>query len=104
MGRQPDGKRQLPVLNMLNMKYVILPDQNDRRQNTAIQNPFAMGNCWLVKEVRFVKNADEEMNALNSFDPAQVAFVDERFKQPFPLHRYMILPLTLNWQPIIPTK
>ena len=83
-GANPMARDSFPVLNMLNMKYVIVPDQNDRRQNTAIQNPFAMGNCWLVKEVKFVKNADEEMNALSSFDPAQVAFVDERFKTAVP--------------------
>lgn len=73
-----------PVLNMLNMKYVIVPDQQDQRQNRAVINPFAMGNCWLVKEVKFVKNADEEMDALNSFDPAQTAFVDEKFKSSIP--------------------
>ncbi|HMI77546.1 MAG TPA: YfhO family protein, partial [Ferruginibacter sp.] len=58
--------------------------QQDPRQNQAIPNPFALGNCWLVKEVKFVKNADEEMRALNSFDPMQVAFVDERYKAAVP--------------------
>jgi len=43
-----------------------------------------MGSCWLVKEVKFVKNADEEMSGLDSFDPKQVAFVDERFKSAVP--------------------
>lgn len=83
-GANPLAKDSFPVLNMLNMKYVIVPDQQDQRQNRAIQNPFALGNCWLVKEVRFVKNADEEMNALNTFDPTQVAFVDEKFKKDIP--------------------
>jgi len=78
------AKDSFPVLNMLNMKYVIVPDQQDPRQNQAILNPFALGNCWLVKEVKFVKNADEEMSALNSFDPMQVAFVDERYKAAVP--------------------
>ena len=77
-------KDSFPVLNMLNMKYAIIPDQQDPKQTQAVINPFAMGNCWLVKEVKFVKNADEEMNALNSFDPASVAFVDERFKASVP--------------------
>ena len=78
------AKDSFPVLNMLNMKYVIVPDQRDPKQTMAAPNPFAMGNCWLVKEVKFVKTADEEMNALNSFDPSQVAFVDERFKAAVP--------------------
>ena len=45
-----------------------------------------MGNCWLVKEIKYVKNADEEMNALDSFDPAVVAIVDERFKSAIPFY------------------
>lgn len=77
-------KDSFPVLNMLNMKYVIVPDQQDQKQTQALINPYALGNCWLVSELRFVKNADEEMNALNSFDPAAVAFVDERFKSSIP--------------------
>ncbi len=78
------AKDSFPVLNMLNMKYAIVPDQRDPKQNQAVLNPYASGNCWLVKEVKFVKNADEEMNALNNFDPLQVAFVDERFKSAVP--------------------
>ena len=76
----PGAKDSFPVLNMLNMKYVIVPDQQNPQQTKAIQNKYAMGNCWLVKEVKLVKNADEEMHSLDSFDPATVAFVDERFK------------------------
>jgi hypothetical protein len=79
-------KDSFPVLNMLNMKYVIVPDQQDPKQTQALLNPFALGNCWLVKEVRFVKNANDEMNALNSFDPTAVAFVDERFRSAVPFN------------------
>ncbi len=77
------AKDSFPVLNMLNMKYVIVPDR-DQKQNQALANPYAMGNCWLVKEVKFVKNADEEMKSLDYFNPAAVAFVDERFKASVP--------------------
>lgn len=80
----PMTKDSFPVLNMLNMRYVIVPDRTDTKQTTVLPNPFAMGNCWLVKEVKFVKNADEEMRSLDSFDPAQVAFVDEKFKASVP--------------------
>lgn len=83
-GTNPMAKDSFPVLNMLNMKYAIVPDQRDPKQTQAVLNPFALGNCWLVKEVKFVKNADEEMNALDSFDPKQVAFVDERYKTAVP--------------------
>ena len=83
-GANPGAKDSFPVLNMLNMKYVIVPDQKNTKQTEAVQNPFALGDCWLVKEVKMVKNSDEEMKALNSFDPAQIAFVDERYKSSIP--------------------
>ncbi len=83
-GANPMAKDSFPVLNMLNMKYAIVPDQVDPKQTRAVQNVFALGNSWLVKEVRFVKNADEEMAALDSFDPLAVAFVDQRFKTAVP--------------------
>lgn len=83
-GANPSAKDSFPVLNMLNMKYAIVPDQRDPKQTMAVQNFFALGNAWLVKEIKFVKTADEEMNALDSFDPAAVAFVDERFKSAVP--------------------
>ena len=83
-GSNPSIKDSFPVLNMLNMKYVVVPDQQDNKQTQALINPFALGNCWLIKEIKFVKNADEEMNALNTFDPKQVAYVDEKFKSAIP--------------------
>ncbi|MCC7378134.1 MAG: YfhO family protein [Chitinophagaceae bacterium] len=66
------------------MKYVIVPDQQNPKQNQAMQNPFALGNCWLVKNVKFVKNADEEMAALDTIKPTETAYVDERFKAAVP--------------------
>ncbi len=63
-----------PVLNMLNMRYLIAsPDQ------PAIRNPRALGAAWFVSEVRTVKNADEEITALGTIDPARTALVDQRF-------------------------
>ncbi|HEX2684624.1 MAG TPA: hypothetical protein VHL77_11855, partial [Ferruginibacter sp.] len=38
------AKDSFPVLNMLNMKYLIVPDQQDPKQTQALLNPFAMGN------------------------------------------------------------
>jgi hypothetical protein len=77
-------KDSFPVLNMLNMRFVILPDQQNPTQTVAVANPHAMGNAWLVNRVAFVKNADEEMASLNNFDPKQVAFVDQEFKNKIP--------------------
>ncbi len=72
------GRNNLAVLNMLNAKYVIQPGQN--RQPQASRNPDALGNAWFVKSIQYVNNADEEIKALNGFDPSNVAVVDQRFK------------------------
>ncbi len=68
------------VLDMLNTKYVITTSQ-DSSQSQKIQNrSSACGPVWFVQNIIYVKNADEEMAAINSFDPRKVAFVDEKFK------------------------
>jgi len=75
------GKQQLnmPVLNMLNVKYLIQADKNG--QTGAYQkNDGALGPVWFVKHVQFVKNADEEMKALDNFNPKDTAIVQESFK------------------------
>jgi hypothetical protein len=67
------------VLDMLNAKYFITQDQKTASYKMS-RNATALGNVWLVKGVQFVKNADEEMKAINSFDPKLEAIVDEKFK------------------------
>ncbi|MCU7694971.1 YfhO family protein [Haoranjiania flava] len=62
------------VLNMLDTKYIVGQDGN------IITNPEALGAAWFVKHVQFVPNAAAEMNALNKFNPADTAFVQESFK------------------------
>ncbi|MDB5121087.1 MAG: hypothetical protein JWN56_2305 [Sphingobacteriales bacterium] len=67
------------VLDMLNTKYVITSDEKGESQK--IQNrSTAAGNAWFVSKVTFVKDADQEMEALNSFDPKQEIIVDEKYK------------------------
>lgn len=80
----PQAKDSFQVLNMLNMKYVIVPDQNNPKQTIAIPNRYALGNCWLVNEIRYVANADEEMSALDSIDPAKTVIIDQSFKSKVP--------------------
>lgn len=65
----------LDVLNMLNTRYIIY-----NPEASPLVNPAALGNAWLVKQVRQVKNADEEIQALGQdFNPAETAIVDQRF-------------------------
>lgn len=67
------------VLDMLNAKYFITRDPNTQSYKMS-RNNTALGNVWLVNSVDFVKNADEEMKAISSFNPKNVAIVDVQYK------------------------
>lgn len=67
------------VLDMLNAKYFITRDPQNGSYKMQ-RNATALGNAWIVKGVSFVKNADEEMKAISSFDPKLEVVVDERYK------------------------
>lgn len=66
---------QQPVLNMLNMRYVIY-----NPEAAPLQNRYALGNAWFVNVVKYVPNADSEITALSNFNPRITAIIDERFK------------------------
>lgn len=72
------SKNNMDVLNMLNTKYFIVPDQN--KQPVAQYNPDALGNAWFVEDYRIVPDADAEMIALSNFNPSQEAIIDARFE------------------------
>jgi hypothetical protein len=72
------GQNNMNVLNMLNTKYFIVPGDDNRPQ--AQRNPGALGNAWFVSKARWVANADEEMEALNDFNPSEEAIIDRRFE------------------------
>lgn len=61
------------VLNLLNVKYLVVPTG---KGEFAVQNPFANGNAWFVKEVKTVNSADAEMKALDSLDSKNVAVLN----------------------------
>lgn len=67
------------VLDMLNTKYFITQDPQNGTYKMS-RNATALGNAWIVKSVQFVKNADEEMKAISSFDPKMEAIIDEQYK------------------------
>ena len=68
-----------PVLNMLNTKYFIFPLQGG--QTFPLENPFALGNAWWVNEVKYVSNANEEIEAIHEMNPLQTAIVDKKFEE-----------------------
>lgn len=67
------------VLNMLNMKYVILPTGDGKTM--PLQNPHRFGNAWFVNEAKIVANPDEEILALAQTDLHNTAIVDQRYAQ-----------------------
>ncbi|MBK7885595.1 MAG: YfhO family protein [Chitinophagaceae bacterium] len=72
------GKGNMQVFNMLNTKYFIVPDQAGTP--VAQINPGAFGNCWLVKGIKFVNTANEEMLALDNTNLKDTAVVNNDFK------------------------
>ncbi|MEN8187389.1 MAG: YfhO family protein [Bacteroidota bacterium] len=72
------AKNNIEVLNMLNTKYFIFPDENNRP--TVQLNDEANGNAWFVDNVKFVNSADEEIKALDSLNTKEIAVVSNEFK------------------------
>ena len=62
--------REMPVLNMLNTKYVIFhPGQE------PLENPHAYGNAWFVSNIETVSSAEEELQALADSDLQRTAII-----------------------------
>jgi hypothetical protein len=72
-------KGNMNVYNMLNTKYFIVPDEQGGQPQMQI-NMQAMGNAWFVNNAHMVNNADEEINELTNFVPAETAVYDKRFE------------------------
>jgi len=62
-----------PVLDMLNARYLML---NLNQGATPVRRNSALGNCWLVSDVKWVDDANGEILALNDFNPATTAVVN----------------------------
>jgi hypothetical protein len=72
------ARNNMKVLEMLNAKYFIVAAQNSEPQVRF--NPNALGNAWFVPSYRLVENANEEIEALNDFEPSLEAIIDKRFE------------------------
>ncbi len=62
------------IINMLNTKYVIFAPKE------VELNWQALGHAWFVDDYELVNNADEEIAALATFNPAKTAIIDKQFK------------------------
>ena len=68
-----------PVLNMLNMRYVIMPLQNG--ETVPLKNQYAQGNAWFVDKISYVDNANQELDALAKMDIRHEAVADKKFQK-----------------------
>jgi hypothetical protein len=73
------GDSVYPVLNMLNTKYFILPLQDGK--TVPVENPYRFGNAWFVNSVKFVDNANQELDALGKLDLRHEAVADAKFRE-----------------------
>lgn len=61
---------RIPILNMLNTKYIIF-DPN----SAPITNPAAQGGAWFVTQIKWVETADAEMEALGQTNLTTTAVI-----------------------------
>lgn len=73
-------RERLPVLNMLNTKYIVY-----NADSRPIVNPYHYGNAWFVTDLKLVKDADEELLSLNSISNTS-AVTQEKFSDFVPEH------------------
>ena len=68
----------MPVLGMLNTRFVIVSPQIPAKNN------YALGNAWFVDRIRWAANANEELEALGTLQPGTEAVIDKRFQDQVP--------------------
>ncbi len=68
------------VLNMLNTRYIIVPNPQQNGEPSLQVNPSALGHAWFVKGIQYEKDAGAVMKAMNQFSPADTAIVEEQYK------------------------
>ncbi|MFD1629053.1 YfhO family protein [Pseudopedobacter beijingensis] len=84
--KQFSGSINQDVLDMLNTKYFITSGQEGQNVSMKI-NQTACGHAWFVDNIQFVKNNDEEMAAISSFDPKKEAIINDEFKTSLDLNK-----------------
>ena len=66
----------MPVINMLNTKYIITGQDKNMR---AMPNPNALGAAWFVKHVNVVESPQQVMNALTTLNTKDTAVAEKGF-------------------------
>jgi len=73
---EPNEHTNYEVLNMLNMKYAVVGNE----QPMVVENPNAYGNAWFVDSVVITNTPNEESDALNAIDLHNTLVTDVKFK------------------------
>ncbi len=81
----------LPVIGMLNGKYIITPDEAG--QPVIRLNPYALGNAWFVEKLVPVDGANAEIDSLMTISLETEAVIDKEF-----------VPMASSLEPGIPDK
>jgi len=68
--------KEMPVLNMLNTRYIIL-----HPEISPVKNPYAMGSAWLLSNLEFVHSYSAEINELRTVDLKSTAIVHKEFAE-----------------------
>lgn len=68
----------IEVVNMLNGKYIIVPDNQGGQQLSV--NETALGNAWFVKGFSWVDTPREEIEELSNFNPGMTAIINNKYK------------------------
>ena len=71
------SKRHLPVIGMLNAKYLIVSGEDGNPK--PMLNPYALGNAWFVSEIKLAENAVQESALLDDIDLGTTAVTDKEF-------------------------
>ncbi|VBB45128.1 conserved membrane hypothetical protein [uncultured Paludibacter sp.] len=69
----------LGVLNMLNLKYIIIS-----KENAPVINTHANGNAWFVNKIRIANDANDEMKLLGEINTKKELVVDKSLASVFP--------------------
>lgn len=67
------------VLNMMNTKYLIYPN-NDNRP-LVMTNDEAFGNAWIVSDIKWVATPNEEIDAIEKTDVRNTAIINDEFRE-----------------------
>lgn len=66
-------QQHINIFNMLNLKYILLP------QGRTMDNPTALGNAWFVEDVKVVANADAEIAAIDDLETINTAVIQQQY-------------------------